>query len=233
MEKKESKIKSNVAAGMSSTAGAAIGVVAGSAVSQSAFAAEEPQPGQEPTSQPERPTANTGQAQQPAKPTSAPAPEPTPQPEPPKPEPPTPQPQPDPEPGLPVPNPIPEPEVEVISCETVTNDDGSQMDVAVVAIDGTPTVLVDVDQDGITDAVIIDENGNGMLEENEVYTEIHVDENGDGMVQANEVHAVSELGIAMPPVENAGMNDDSLAYGDIDPNAPDYINDANVDNYMA
>lgn len=200
-EKKTSEVKSNVISGMSSTVGAAVGVVAGSVISSEVNAAEIPatpveeQEVEVVSSQPSRTSSNVTHHN--------PSPEPTPEPEP------RPEPIPEPEP---VPGPTPEPEIEVVSYETVTNEDGSQMDVAVVNAQGQAVMIVDVDQNGVADAMASDLNNNGQLDNGEI-----VD--------------VSDQNIAMQPLQqaaNMGGNDMVAQTNDVD-----YINDANVDDYMA
>ncbi|MBO6253797.1 MAG: hypothetical protein J6O49_09145, partial [Bacteroidaceae bacterium] len=138
-----------------------------------------------------------------------PTPEPTPEPEPePRPEP-EPEPEPDPEP---VPEPEPEPEIEVISYETVTTEDGGQMDVAVVSANGQAVMIADVNQDGVADVMASDLNNNGQLDEGEI-----VD--------------VSGQNIAMQPLQEAANAGTENLYAQT--NDVDYINDANVDDYMA
>ena len=209
-EKKTSEVKSNVISGMSSTVGAAAGVVAGSVISSEVNAAEIPVAPEEAqevevvSSQPSRTGENTTHHN----PTPAPEPEPTPEPEP-RPEP-TPQPEPEPEP---TPDPTPEgPEIEVVSYETVTNEDGSQMDVAVVNAQGQTVMIADVDQNGVADVMAADLNNNGQLDNGEI-----VD--------------ISEQNIAMQPLQeaaNMGGNEMIAQTNDVD-----YINDANVDDYIA
>lgn len=210
-EKKTSEVKSNVISGMSSTVGAAAGVVAGSVISSEVNAAEIPVSPEEEqevevvSSQPSRTGGNTTHHN----PTPAPEPEPTPEPEPE----PTPNPEPRPEPTPePVPEPTPEPEVEVVSYETVTNEDGSQMDVAVVNAQGQTVMIADVDQNGVADVMASDLNNNGQLDNGEI-----VD--------------VSDQNIAMQPLQeaaNMGGNEMIAQTNDVD-----YINDANVDDYIA
>ena len=122
---------------------------------------------------------------------------------------PEPEPEPDPEP---VPEPEPEPEIEVISYETVTTEDGGQMDVAVVSANGQAVMIADVNQDGVADVMASDLNNNGQLDEGEI-----VD--------------VSGQNIAMQPLQEAANAGTENLYAQT--NDVDYINDANVDDYMA
>ena len=215
-EKKTSEVKSNVISGMSSTVGAAAGVVAGSVISSEVNAAEIPVTPEEEqevevvSSQPSRTSGSTTH-HDPA-PTPDPTPTPTPEPEPT----PTPEPRPDgpggenpEEPGGITPE---EPEIGVVSYDTVTNEDGSQMDVAVVNAQGQAVMIADVDQNGIADVMAADINNNGQLDDGEI-----VD--------------ISDQNIAMQPLQeaaNMGGNEMIAQTNDVD-----YINDANVDDYIA
>ena len=214
-EKETSDVKSNVISGMSSTVGAAAGVVAGSIISSEVNAAEIPATPEEEqdvevvSSQPSGISGSTPSHNPTPHSTPQPAPEPNPTPEPmPDPEP---RPEPTPTPD-PVPEPTPESEIEVVSYETVTNEDGSQMDVAVVNAQGQAVMIADVDQNGVADIMAADLNNNGQLDNGEI-----VD--------------VSDQNIAMQPLQDAAnMNGNNMV---AQTGEPDYINDANVDDYIA
>ena len=103
-------------------------------------------------------------------------------------------------------------EIEVVSYETVTNEDGSQIDVAVVNTQGQAVMIADVDQNGVADIMASDLNYNGQLDNGEI-----VD--------------VSDQNIAMQPLQDAAnMNGNNMV---AQTGEPDYINDANVDDYIA
>ena len=205
-EKKTSDVKSNVISGMSSTVGAAVGVVAGSIISSEVNAAEIPAaeipvtPEEEQdvevvSSQPSK----TGGSTPSHNPTSHPTPQPVTEPNP------TPEP-------TPASEPRPESEIEVVSYETVTNEDGSQIDVAVVNAQGQAVMIADVDQNGVADIMASDLNYNGQLDNGEI-----VD--------------VSDQNIAMQPLQDAAnMNGNNMV---AQTGEPDYINDANVEDYIA
>ena len=200
-EKKTSDVKSNVISGMSSTVGAAVGVVAGSIISSEVNAAEIPVTPEEEqdvevvSSQPSNTGGSTPSHNPTPHPTLEPATEPNPTPEP-----------------TPASEPRPEPEIEVVSYETVTNEDGSQMDVAVVNAQGQAVMIADVDQNGLADIMASDLNYNGQLDNGEI-----VD--------------VSDQNIAMQPLQDAAnMNGNNMV---AQTGEPDYINDANVDDYIA
>lgn len=177
--KTKDEIKKNVATGASTAAGATAGVVIGTAL-----------------------TPNPAEAAEAAAPSPAPQPAPTPQPEP------APQPEPSPEPE-PVPQPEPEPtEVEVLGYDRVTNEDGSQMDIAVLGIDGYEVGVIDADLDGEADALMCDFNQNGIIEE-------------------GEIEIVQGQGVAMQPLADAAGFSPQFAQNDL----PDYVNDADVDTY--
>lgn len=205
-EKKTSDVKSNVISGMSSTVGAAVGVVAGSIISSEVNAAEIPAaeipvtPEEEQdvevvSSQPSKTGGSTPSHNPTSHPTPQPATEPNPTPEP-----------------TPASEPRPESEIEVVSYETVTNEDGSQIDVAVVNAQGQAVMIADVDQNGVADIMASDLNYNGQLDNGEI-----VD--------------VSDQNIAMQPLQDAAnMNGNNMV---AQTGEPDYINDANVDDYIA
>ena len=205
-EKKTSDMKSNVISGMSSTVGAAVGVVAGSIISSEVNAAEIP--AAEIPVTPEEEQDVEVVSSQPSKtggstPSHNPTPNPTPEP--------ATEPNPTPEP-TPASEPRPESEIEVVSYETVTNEDGSQMDVAVVNAQGQAVMIADVDQNGVADIMASDLNYNGQLDNGEI-----VD--------------VSDQNIAMQPLQDAAnMNGNNMV---AQTGEPDYINDANVDDYIA
>ena len=53
--------------------------------------------------------------------------------------------------------------ISVVSYETVTCEDGSQMDIAGVIVNGQETLVVDIDRDGIADAMVADMDNNGII----------------------------------------------------------------------
>lgn len=204
MKKKRSKeINANAAAGVSSTAGAVAGGVLGNVLAQEVqgheaneelvieeVATEQPQP--------EPQTAAKSQHRPSTESTIRTEPQPEPVPEP--------KPSPD--------EPVPETDmdIQVLSYETVDNNDGSQMDVAVVGVNGMPVVFADVDMDGTADLMVADVNGNQQIDNEEI-----VD--------------ISSEGIDMAPLkqEYENNNIDELAQVD----EPDYTNNADVADYMA
>lgn len=111
----------------------------------------------------------------------------------------------------PVSHTVEEPEAKptVMSYETVTNDNGDKMDVAVIDVEGQPVGIIDANQDGVADIALADLNGNGELDE-------------------GEMKDISELGIDMQQLQNATTSDGDLTAQTAE---TDYVNDANVDNY--
>lgn len=101
-------------------------------------------------------------------------------------------------------------EVQVLSVETVSTDYGN-VDVATLDVDGDTAYFVDLDQDGQADVGIMDFNNDGVLTEDEL-----VDMRGSGVV--------------MPYAPAPGPDEDLfLASND----GTDYMNDADVDEYLA
>lgn len=182
----KNEVKKNVATGASTAAGATAGVVIGAAIN----------PNQAEAAEPVTP-----------EPVPAPAPKPTPQhqEEPVKTEETTTQPS-----ETEGPTNSPETEVEVIGYDRVTNEDGSQMDIAVLNVNGNEVGVIDANLDGEADALVCDINHNGVIE--------------DG-----EMQIVQGEGIAMQPFADAAGFNPQFAQNDL----PDYVNDADVDTYMA
>lgn len=102
-----------------------------------------------------------------------------------------------------------EPEVEVLAYETISNDDGSQMDLAVIAIDGQEMGIYDVNQDGTADLMAIDANNNQQLEENEI------------------------LDISAEGVSMQALHEEYIAQNDPSMEGPDYINDGDIEGFIA
>lgn len=106
--------------------------------------------------------------------------------------------------------PIPEPEIQVLGYEHVINNDGSQMDVAVINIEGQDAVVIDGDLDGTVDVIAIEGNGNGMIDDGEVMD-------------------VSGQGIPMQPFQQEVMQPQPTLLVQ----EQDYVNNADVHEFMA
>lgn len=104
----------------------------------------------------------------------------------------------------------PHDEVEVLAYDRVTDEDGSQMDVAVINYNGNTMQVCDLNLDGEADLIVSDLNHNNVIEE-------------------GEYAVVQGQGIAMAPLAEAAGFDPHFAQNDL----PDYVNNANIDNYMA
>ena len=100
-----------------------------------------------------------------------------------------------------------EPDIIVEGCEVVVNPDGTMMEVAALSIDGHEAMIIDGDMDGMADVMAVDMNGNNIVDENEVLD-------------------VSEDGLAMA----AFREQDYTLTAQTD---DDYVNNADVDDYMA
>ena len=113
-----------------------------------------------------------------------------------------------------------ETEVEVIDYQTVENPDGTQSDIAVVSVNGETVLLADVDQDGTADVLAADFNHNNQLEENEIV------EITDNPIQ---MQPLADAVGSNPAQPNANAN----LVADNSGEMPDYVNNANVGDYMA
>ena len=195
--------------GVSTVAGAAMGVVAGTILATPAEAAEVEhetyhQSMETPVEQPSVHVNPIHTTEPEPEPEPEPKPEPNPQPEP--------EPEPEPEPG---PEPGPEPdddEVNVIGYEMVQDEDGSEAAIATLEHNGQIIYIADTDNDGYANLMASDLNENGHLDQGEAID-------------------ISEDQMAMAPLQQA-YEESLIAQEEID-NGPDYINDGNVDDYMA
>lgn len=98
-------------------------------------------------------------------------------------------------------------EVRVLGVEAVQNDDGSIMNVALLENGGDHALMVDVDNDGVIEVFVHDDNF-------------------DGQIQGNEMHDISDAGLHVDDLlaMQAAQEGEYLAASD--DGMPDYINDA-------
>lgn len=117
---------------------------------------------------------------------------------------------------------VPNGDVEVISYSHEVNELGHEMDVAAVIVDGEEISFIDHDMDGQADIMTYDENG-------------------DGVVARTEHFHVEDMNIEMKPFQDAADENSMLAVNDpVDPydmsgeyTNDDYINDADINSFMA
>lgn len=100
--------------------------------------------------------------------------------------------------------------VKVLGVEAVTDPQGNPMTVAAIEIEGDQALLVDVDNNGIMDVIMVDENHDGQIAENEMYD-------------------ASDLQISTADLQQhlAASQDPNMMYASND-GMPDYMNDADV-----
>ncbi|MBD5324844.1 MAG: hypothetical protein HDS02_08500 [Bacteroides sp.] len=98
-------------------------------------------------------------------------------------------------------------EIRVLGVETVQNEDGQIMNVALVECEGNQALFVDVDNNGTIDVLIHEENGiNG--------------------IQPEEIHDISDAGLEMADLMQAqAAQEGDILYAAND-EMPDYVNDA-------
>jgi hypothetical protein len=98
----------------------------------------------------------------------------------------------------------------VLGVETVVDPQGNQMTIAGVEIADEQALLVDVDNNGVMDVILVDENHDGQVSENEIYD---VSDAGIGTADLQQHMAATQT------------PDMYMANGD---GMPDYMNDADV-----
>ncbi|MCM1377702.1 MAG: hypothetical protein NC097_02625 [Clostridium sp.] len=115
-----------------------------------------------------------------------------------------------------------EPEVEVLGFDHMEAEDGSEVDVAVLRVDGHAAVIMDANQDGEADFIAVDINDDGIFSDDE---QIEITGQGYSMqpyLAAAPQHDEPEL-----PEYDVDADDSMLA--ETDPqDMPDFINDADV-----
>lgn len=100
--------------------------------------------------------------------------------------------------------------IKVLGVEAVVDPQGNPMTVAAIEIDNEQALLVDVDNNGMMDIIMVDENHDGQISENEIY-------------DASEAQiATADLQHHMAASQDPGM---LMASND---GMPDYMNDADV-----
>lgn len=221
----KSKVKSDVISGLSSSVGATIGMVAGSVLSAELNASEvdTPEVGTDGATG-HNSSSPQQQVAEPVKPTESADPvipiDPV------EPEPPMAPVEPETPAELVGPEIIAEPidplvlvepvdlqenvDIEVLGYETMMTEDGQMVDVATVNINGNEGSIVDTDMDDVANLMTVDANSNANVEENEI-----TDVSGDG--------------ISMAPFRDV-VNPEEPNYLT---NNEDYVNDADVTDFMA
>ncbi len=100
------------------------------------------------------------------------------------------------------------PEVAVVGYEKVSFENGQEMEVATVSVDGEQIAILDVNMDGKADLMARDYNNNGELE--------------DG-----EVENIQQVNLSMSNFKSAAIAESSMLLADNE----DYVNDADIDSY--
>lgn len=99
-------------------------------------------------------------------------------------------------------------EIRVLGVETVQGPNGQPMTIAGLESDNDQALLVDIDNDGQFDVLLHDDNGDGQLQENEVYD-------------------ISAAHVEVADLEQATANQNGMQYASND-GMPDYMNDADI-----
>lgn len=77
-------------------------------------------------------------------------------------------------------------EIHILGVEAVHNENGQIMNMALVECEGDKALLVDVDNNGTIDVLIHDDNGDGVVQESEVY-----DVSGEALI--NDINSITPL----------------------------------------
>lgn len=98
-------------------------------------------------------------------------------------------------------------EIRVLGVETVQDEDGQVMNVALVECEGDQALLVDVDNNGAIDVLVHDDNG-------------------DGKIQETEIHDISEAGLDVADLMQTQAAQEGDVFYTSNDDMPDYVNDA-------
>ncbi|MCC8071619.1 MAG: hypothetical protein LIO90_07445 [Bacteroidales bacterium] len=101
--------------------------------------------------------------------------------------------------------------MEVLSYASETADDGTVRDVAVLSVNGTTTMIIDENGDGVADVIAADLDGDGVIKDTD-----HM-----RLTQHIEMQQYESLYISQHAQEMQAYEQ------------PDYTNDANVDDFLA
>lgn len=101
--------------------------------------------------------------------------------------------------------------IKILGVEAVVDAEGNPMTVAAIEVDGEQALLVDVDNDGTMDALIVDDNYDGQIDP---YQEIY--DISDCDIETNDL--MQGMAAEQDPNMYMAYNDDM----------PDYMNDADV-----
>ncbi len=99
--------------------------------------------------------------------------------------------------------------VKVLGVEAVEDEYGNQMTIAAIEVEGEQALLVDVDNDGTMDALIVDENYDNQIDPN------------------NEIYDIQDCNIESQDLIQMSMQQNDVYYASND-GMPDYMNDADV-----
>ena len=105
--------------------------------------------------------------------------------------------------------------VQILGIHEATLENGTEVTMGQLAVEGQDVIVVDIDQDGTFDALIVDANGDGQIDSNEIQ-----DIQGDGLT----VDALQQQMDAQDAQINNYLADDTQ---------PDYINDADATGFSA
>lgn len=128
-------------------------------------------------------------------------------------------------------------EVEVLDYQRVLGEDGHTQDVAVVNIEGSEVNVIDYNLDGFADIIVGDFNQDGVIENSEI-------QNVEGM--GLDMQPLQEsIGFDHTLAHDPNLGSDSVNFINDDPfltdgndmmadnDLPDYVNDADIDSFMA
>lgn len=126
-------------------------------------------------------------------------------------------------------------EVRILGLESVQGEDGSQINIAAIDINGEHAMLVDIDNDQVMDVLVHDDNGDGQISEDEMHniSEYNItvgDIQGSVQSQGATVTADQYASNDIAQVNPSTGYDQDFANNDVD--MSDFDNNADVSDFV-
>ena len=126
-------------------------------------------------------------------------------------------------------------EVRILGLESVQSEDGSQINIAAIDINGEHAMLVDIDNDQVMDVLVHDDNGDGQISEDEMHNiseynitvgDIQGSVQSQGATVTADQYASNDIAQANPSI---GYDQD---FSNNDMDMSDFDNNADVSDFV-
>lgn len=126
-------------------------------------------------------------------------------------------------------------DVRILGLESVQGEDGSQINIAAIDINGEHAMLVDIDNDQVMDVLVHDDNGDGQISEDEMHNiseynitvgDIQGSVQSQGATVTADQYASNDIAQANPSI---GYDQD---FSNNDMDMSDFDNNADVSDFV-